>query len=92
MENLIIPLDRARRVVLGTRTEHFEHVPKRMSATFTRILGYLHLRVSMTYSWFTAMKISFMMNFASTKNQLDFQKLYSQYSILLLISSISYWH
>jgi len=39
MENLIIPLDRARRVVLGTSMEHLEHVPNRISAIFTRILG-----------------------------------------------------
>ncbi len=35
--NPIILLDRARRVVLGTRLEHLEHVPRRIPAGITRI-------------------------------------------------------
>ncbi len=35
IENPIIPLDRAHRVVLGTRLEHLEHVPKRIPAGIT---------------------------------------------------------
>jgi len=40
----MVPLDRARRVVLGTRMEHLEHVPKRIRAGITRIRCQLHLR------------------------------------------------
>ncbi len=39
MENLIAPLDRAHRVVLGTEMERLEQVPGRILAAFTRILG-----------------------------------------------------
>ena len=44
MENLIAPLDRAHRVVLGTEMERLEQVPGRILAAFSRILGSLHLR------------------------------------------------
>ena len=37
IENLIIPLDRARRVLLGTGLEHLEHVSERIAAENTRI-------------------------------------------------------
>jgi hypothetical protein len=37
IENPIIPLDRARRVVLGTRLEHLEHVPRRIPTGITII-------------------------------------------------------
>ncbi len=37
IKNLIAPLDRARRVVLGTPLEHFYHVPRRIAGTFTSI-------------------------------------------------------
>jgi hypothetical protein len=37
IKNLIIPLDKARRVVLGTRLEHLENVPRRIPAGITRI-------------------------------------------------------
>ncbi len=36
--NLMVPLDRARRVVLGTRLEQFYHVPRRIRAGIT-LLG-----------------------------------------------------
>ncbi|CAF4377467.1 unnamed protein product, partial [Rotaria sordida] len=32
MENPKLPLDRARRVLLGTRLEHLEHAPERIWA------------------------------------------------------------
>ncbi len=35
IENLIMPLDRARQVVLGTRMEHLEHAPRRIWDGFT---------------------------------------------------------
>jgi hypothetical protein len=35
--NLIVPLDRAHRVILGTRMEHLEHVPRRIAGGITRI-------------------------------------------------------
>jgi hypothetical protein len=35
---LIVPLDRARRVVLGTPLEHFYHVPRRIAGTFTLVM------------------------------------------------------
>jgi hypothetical protein len=44
MENLIIPLDRAQRVVLGTRLKHLEYVPGRIAAGNTRIGCQVHLR------------------------------------------------
>ena len=34
-ENLIVPLDRARRVVLGTTMEHLKHVVRRICAVIT---------------------------------------------------------
>jgi hypothetical protein len=37
MKNIMIPSDRAHRVVLETRTEHLEHVPKRIVGGITRI-------------------------------------------------------
>jgi hypothetical protein len=36
MENRIIPLDRARRVALGTRVGALEQVPRRSGAGFTK--------------------------------------------------------
>ncbi len=35
--NLMIPLDRARRVVLGTALEHFLHVPRRIRGGITSL-------------------------------------------------------
>jgi hypothetical protein len=35
--NLIIPFDRTHRVVLGTRLERLEHVPRRITAEINRI-------------------------------------------------------
>ena len=37
IKNLIAPLDRAHRVVLGTGMEHLEHVPRRIAGGITRI-------------------------------------------------------
>jgi hypothetical protein len=37
MENLIIPLDRARQLVLGTRLGSLEQFPRRIWDGFTRI-------------------------------------------------------
>ena len=37
IRNLIIPLDSARRVVLGTSMEQLEHVPERIRERITRI-------------------------------------------------------
>ena len=37
IENLSIPLDRARQVLLGTGLEHLEHVSERIAAGITRI-------------------------------------------------------
>jgi hypothetical protein len=48
--NVMVPLDRARRVVLGTSLERFEHVPRRIRAGITRIRCQLHLRFHVTYS------------------------------------------
>jgi hypothetical protein len=42
--NVMVPLDRARRVVFGTRMEHLEHVPRRIRGGITRIRCQLHLR------------------------------------------------
>ncbi len=39
IENPIIPLDRARRVVLGTTMEHLEHVPRRIGIGFTYVIS-----------------------------------------------------
>jgi hypothetical protein len=44
IKNLITPFDRARRVLLGTRVEHLEHVPRRIRGENTRIWCQLHLR------------------------------------------------
>ena len=43
--NLNTPLDRARRVALGTALEHLEHVVKRIRGNITQIWCWLHLRV-----------------------------------------------
>ncbi len=42
-EKLITPFDRARRVVFGTRAEHWEHVPGRIRGENTWIRWQLHL-------------------------------------------------
>ncbi len=43
--NVMVPLDRARRVVLGTSMERLEHVPGRIRGGITRIRCQLHLRL-----------------------------------------------
>ena len=45
IRNLTLPLDRARRVLLGTTLEHLEHVPRRIRGGITRIRCQLHLRL-----------------------------------------------
>jgi hypothetical protein len=44
MENLITPVDRVHRVVVGIPVEHMEHVPRRIVGRITRIGRQLHLR------------------------------------------------
>jgi hypothetical protein len=39
MGNLIVLVDKARRVVLGTLLEQWEQVPRRILASFTRIFS-----------------------------------------------------
>ncbi len=39
MKNLSIPLDRTRRVILGTGMERLEQVPGRILVAFTRTYG-----------------------------------------------------
>jgi hypothetical protein len=41
MENLSILLDRARRVVLGTRIGALEYVPRRIAAGITLVVPYV---------------------------------------------------
>ncbi len=48
IKNLMVPLDRARRVVLGTSMERLEHVPRRIRGGITRIRCQLHLRTKFT--------------------------------------------
>ncbi len=40
----MVPLDRDRRVVLGTSMERLEHVPRRIRGGITRIRCQIHLR------------------------------------------------
>jgi hypothetical protein len=56
--NLMVPLDRARRVVLGTRMEHLEHVRRRIRGEITRIRCQLHLRENEAV-WYKLLRIVF---------------------------------
>jgi hypothetical protein len=77
MENLITPLDRAHRVLPGTKMEHFEQVPRRIAGGITRICYQLHLRRSFRFS-----VLCFAHHFKTVKT------VFSHYSVYKLVLNI----